>query len=445
MPSTPLCVLIVDDSEVTRTVIARNLIKQIPQAVVTPCASVNEAMEQLAQRPFHLITTALQLQDQDGLALVRHVRTHPQHRTTPLVVISSDMSSKRLREGFSEGVTDFFDKRRGHQALAEFLHELLQRQEGQGGRVLYVEDSPSSALRIERLFSRHGLQVTHVLSAEQAQVLLERNLAESGHEDSGFDVVVTDYFLSGSMTGDDLVRTLRTALRLSRQQLPLLVMTANEVSHDITEILHAGANDYIAKPIIDEVLMTRLQSLLIISQQSRTIRRLDRYLAHSLTRDPLTGLANRGHLECEGARLLSTQPLSLMLIDIDHFKALNLNVGDTIADQLLCALADELANTLPKTTLVARLRGDTFGVLIPNTHDLPQQGFLAETLRDHLASTHLLNLRFTVSIGLVNSQTFPDATFNKLLTLASKALLSAKAEGGNQVYSFYQQENEQAS
>lgn len=425
-------ILIVDDSELSRTLIARNLRQQLPSAQLTACINVAEAIELLNHKAFQLITTSLQLPDDSGLTLVRHVRQQPRHATTPVIVISADICSQRLREGFTVGVSDYFDKAQGHSAMAEFLRDLLLRHDSQSGRVLYVEDSPSSALRVERLLSRHGLQVKHVTSAEQALAQIEQHLAVSEQRDTGFDLVISDYFLSGTLTGDDLVRSLRTQLHIPRHQLPVLIMTANEATHDITEILHAGANDFIAKPIIDEVLITRVQSLLSVSQQARVIRRLNQQLQQTQSQDPLTGLYHLDHFEQLARQRHERQPIALMLIDIDHFKAVNRTAGAEGADELLRQVAQELRQQLADDALIGRLRADLFGVVMTT----PDIGSRAEALREHLASCRELRPRITASIGTIDSRDFPSLSWDKLRELAGKAVHSARLDGGNQVCHF---------
>jgi two-component system cell cycle response regulator len=152
-------ILVVDGSEVARTIIARVVEEEMPFARITHCGSGHEAMAYMQSEHFDLITTALMLPDMDGLDFSRQVRADRIHHYTPVIVVSGDADERLLREGFAAGVTEFFDKSLGYLAFASFIRDFTRRHTGLVGRILYVEDSPTIATQTIRLMERHGLQV----------------------------------------------------------------------------------------------------------------------------------------------------------------------------------------------------------------------------------------------------------------------------------------------
>ncbi|MFA7388607.1 MAG: response regulator, partial [Thiohalobacteraceae bacterium] len=241
-------ILVVDGSEVARTIVTRVVEEEMPHARITHCGTGREALACMQSEHFDLITTALMLPDMDGLDLSRGVRGDQVHRYTPVIVVSGDADERLLREGFAAGVTDYFDKALGYRAFAEFIKDFTRRNSGLVGRILYVEDSPTAAAQTTRLMERHGLQVQHTASAEEAlDLLLECTRGEAAP--CAVDIVVTDFYLKGRLTGGDLLHAIRAKLRLSQQEMPVLVITSVEPGDARqAEVFHAGANDFVSKP-----------------------------------------------------------------------------------------------------------------------------------------------------------------------------------------------------
>ncbi|MES2821676.1 MAG: GGDEF domain-containing protein, partial [Pseudomonadota bacterium] len=124
-------------------------------------------------------------------------------------------------------------------------------------------------------------------------------------------------------------------------------------------------------------------------------------------------------------------PLSLVLLDIDAFKAINDNHGLRVGDGVLCSLARLLARNLRESDQLCRWGGEAFLVLIP--HSDPHQALqLAQRLRSLLARNPLLVDRpITASFGVASLQ--PGEALSELLRLARRALLRAKATGRNRI------------
>jgi diguanylate cyclase (GGDEF)-like protein len=163
-----------------------------------------------------------------------------------------------------------------------------------------------------------------------------------------------------------------------------------------------------------------------------------RDLEQLATTDPLTGLLNRRSFqaaclrEFERFRRQGT-PLSLMLIDIDHFKTINDRYGHDVGDQALTQLAVTCLAKLRRTDVMARLGGEEFVVLTPGSKT-DDATLLAERLRVSVAQmrTGRDQISFTVSIGLAEAHP-ADPALDDALARADQALYQAKAEGRNRV------------
>ncbi|WP_338014520.1 diguanylate cyclase [Pseudomonas cavernae] len=165
-------------------------------------------------------------------------------------------------------------------------------------------------------------------------------------------------------------------------------------------------------------------------------------LARLSQTDPLTELCNRRHFDecirqelCRAKR--SQTPLALLMIDIDHFKALNDNHGHPFGDECLRAVAVLLRQFSQRAgDLAARFGGEEFILLLPGTHRTAA-GLLAENLRQAIAALALQHdgqtVRLSASIGLIAEVPHLDAGVDELIKLADAALYRAKRAGRNRV------------
>jgi len=167
-------------------------------------------------------------------------------------------------------------------------------------------------------------------------------------------------------------------------------------------------------------------------------------LRDSSRRDGLTGLYNRTHFREAFEALLAEsrehgRPLSLLMIDLDHFKNINDRYGHLVGDDCLRWAAHRIGDALrPHKALLARFGGEEFIVGLPN-HDLTDAAGVGETLRRQLQQDPCLvrghQIRISASIGVhaVQSAQDPNASIDAALMAADLALYSAKAKGRDQV------------
>ncbi|MFB6358830.1 MAG: response regulator transcription factor [Thiohalorhabdaceae bacterium] len=156
------------------------------------------------------------------------------------------------------------------------------------GRVLFLEDSKTSAAITLHYLDQFGLQVRHVTTAETA-------LEELGFE---FDLVLSDFYLDGELTGLDFVREIR-ARTDDLSLLPVLMLTSAEEADNRIASLRAGANDYIHKPFHPEELFARMNNLLALRHAYKKLYTQKKVMERLSVTDGLTNLYNKRFLNNE--------------------------------------------------------------------------------------------------------------------------------------------------
>jgi diguanylate cyclase (GGDEF)-like protein/PAS domain S-box-containing protein len=185
----------------------------------------------------------------------------------------------------------------------------------------------------------------------------------------------------------------------------------------------------------------RGEDILVLAVRDITEHKaMEASLRHLASTDPLTGVSNRRHFFDLGrAELARAQrygaTLTVMMLDVDHFKQVNDRFGHDVGDLALQALTASCAATLRASDLLGRLGGEEFALLLPST-PLAAGLILAERIRAQVERMRLATpkggLAFTVSVGVCNL-TAADTTFDVLLKRADQALYAAKEGGRNRV------------
>lgn len=428
-------ILVVDGSTVSRQILSRILRDEMTNIEVDSCKSGEDAVNKMKDTIYDLITTALLLPDMDGLELCRKIRNSStsSHQYTPVIVVSGDADERLLQEGFKAGVTDYFDKSNGYKAFGDFIKHFLQRNASLLGHVLFIEDSKTAAAVICKILEKHGLKVTHTDSAEMAMDMLE---VQHDNEDipDPFDLVITDFYLKGELTGGDLLYAIRARFHYSQQELPVLVITGNDDQKTQVEVFHAGGNDFVSKPILEEVIMARIRLLLLIRHQFETLKKQTEDMRWIAATDSLTGVRSKRYLVDNGEDYIqntANQPVWAMLIDIDFFKKINDNLGHITGDHVLAELGTKLNQAFP-SDMVVRFGGEEFSVLMKNmSHEEAMEK--AEMLRKQVAVLKPANVDLTISVGLASMQDHPESNLTHILALADKALYHSKETGRNRI------------
>jgi two-component system cell cycle response regulator len=249
------------------------------------------------------------------------------------------------------------------------------------------------------------------------------------------DVILLDIVMPG-LDGYQVLARLKADPELSH--IPVVFLTGRTGMADIVAGLRAGAHDYLKKPFEPEELLARVGSAIQVKRLQDQLRDRNAELDQVSRTDALTGLHNRRHLDevltlrhAEARR--HQEPLSLLLLDIDHFKNVNDTHGHPAGDMVLCEFAHRLSNEIRIGDIAGRWGGEEFLVILPRT-DLTGALEVAERIRAAFAATPLTagaaHITVTVSGGCCAG---PCESPEELLRLADKGLYEAKATGRNRI------------
>lgn len=422
-----LKILVVDGSRASRSMIRSTLAAHhhAGQVQVAAVSSAGEALYCLANEKFDIITCALQLPDMDGIDLCRTIRAQPIHRFTPFIVVTAEPHERHMKDGFRAGVTDYYDKTHGMHEFVPFMRGLVERYTALSGKALYVEDSDLEAAIMADMMERHGLTVVRASSAEQALQLM----------DDSFDLVITDFYLGDEMSGGDFLHTLRCGLRLSHEKLPVLVLTGSCNADIQAEIFHAGGNDFVIKPVVEEVFISRLRSLMLIKKQFNLLRRQSEEMRRMASQDILTGVYNKRYLTERATQFLAdprNHPAWVAVLDLDHFKSINDRHGHIAGDRVLQAVGTLFRGFFRDGDVIARSGGEEFVMLLKGRSREECQEEM-EALRQRIETLRPAGLELTASIGVASNMLHANASYDEILDEADRAMYRAKDLGRNRV------------
>lgn len=314
-------------------------------------------------------------------------------------------------------------------------------------RILVVDDDATFRAMLKVLLTNYGHEVYEAIDGQQAFEMAV---------DLRPQVMVVDWMMP-TMDGIELTLALRQT-KVGRR-IYIMLLTGFDDDQHLIRAFDAGIDDYLSKPLRPKVLAARLSAGFRvvrlqdeIERDREEIRRFAAELAVSNRRlqeaaltDPLTGFPNRRYvmerLEQEwAASLRSKRPLACMVVDLDAFKPINDRYGHDIGDIVLRQAAQALKRGLRTPDVVARIGGDEFLVVCPDT-SLVAALACAERVRHSVESmvipTGDLRLESTVSIGVAvrdEGMENPDA----LVKCADQGLYLAKAQGRNRIGAYQQ-------
>lgn len=241
------------------------------------------------------------------------------------------------------------------------------------------------------------------------------------------------------MPGLDGYQTLSEIKRTEEiKKIPVIFITGLDTAKDEEKGLSLDAADYIIKPFNPPVVKLRVRNQIQIVNQLRTIECLSMI-------DQLTNIPNRrsfdDRLKIEWKHAVrENEPISLMVLDLDRFKAINDTYGHQQGDIVLKTVADVVVHILKRPNdFVARWGGEEFVVLMPNT-SLEGALDVAEKIRHEVENTLIPGisgeeLKITVSIGVTSLIPALDDSIETFFSKADKALYTAKEAGRNKVCS----------
>jgi diguanylate cyclase (GGDEF)-like protein len=291
-------------------------------------------------------------------------------------------------------------------------------------RILVVDDDSVDRHAVVRTLGE-GFAIAEAASGQQALAMLQ---------DDPFDCILLDHTIPGTDT--------HQLLEEIGKVWAVVMLTGHDDAMVAVQAMKDGAQDFLVKGNLNrEILHRAIANAIEKIALRKTIEKQRRELELLATTDGLTGLFNRRHfmarLEEEVARIHRFDiPLSLLMIDLDHFKAINDQHGHLIGDQVLVHIAGLLKTGGRGTDFVARYGGEEFCILALGANGEFAE-MLANRLRELIANTpcpikERESLAITCSIGVAAINGLgPDSS--QFLKAADQALYLAKRSGRNRV------------
>jgi two-component system, cell cycle response regulator len=296
-------------------------------------------------------------------------------------------------------------------------------------RILVVEDSRTQADWLRQVLEREGYAVS---VAQDGREAIRRVRGEPP------DLVLLDMILP-DMNGLDVLRVIKA--RSEEQFIPVILLSVRSDLDSRVTGLRLGADDFLAKPFADAEIQARAAAMLRIKSLQDQLRATKSQLEKLSVTDGLTGLFNHRHFQERLADEFRraqryADPVSLIMLDLDHFKEVNDKYGHPFGDRVLRETAQLIRSSIRDPDICSRYGGEEFSIILPKTH---LQGALAVSERIFhalRAKTYAVEdgappaaLRVTASIGVAFYPSKDVTSPELLVKFADEALYRAKREG----------------
>jgi two-component system cell cycle response regulator len=299
---------------------------------------------------------------------------------------------------------------------------------GRSGRVLVVDDRPSSSERLLRMLA----------DEHAAELEADPNEALFHAAEGAYDLLIVSLDLD-NFDGLRLCSQLRSLERT--RNVPVLAIAEADNNARLVRGLEIGVNDYLVRPIDKNELKARVRTQIRKKRYTERLRDNVQMSIEMAITDALTGLYNRRYMESHMATLVEqalgrSKPLTVLVLDIDYFKSINDTHGHDAGDDVLREFAMRIRKSIRGIDLACRYGGEEFVVVMPET-DIAVATLVAERLRRRIASepfsiqqgSGLVEL--TISIGI--AALAPNDSTATVLKRADQALYRAKRDGRNRV------------
>lgn len=336
-------------------------------------------------------------------------------RNCPLLIVAEQRDFASCAQAARLGAVGFLEKPLEASRLVDRLERIGGLAPPLPYRVLIVDDDVSLAEHYRLVLTLAGMEVATESSPERAVERVETFRPE---------LLLLDVHMPGC-TGPELATVIR--YRDELLSLPIVYLSAETDLDRQIEALGRGADDFLTKPISDVHL--------VASVRARAAR--SRQLADLMSKDSLTGLLKHARIkeeiEAELARAQrSGKPVSVAMLDIDHFKSVNDTYGHAVGDRVIRAIAQLLRQRLRKSDLIGRYGGEEFVVVLPQC-DAAMARLVLEDIRERFAALSFRHgereFACTVSAGIASAT--GGIAGSELLVVADEALYEAKHGGRN--------------
>jgi two-component system cell cycle response regulator len=418
-----------------------------------------EAIEKAHQHKPDLVLLDVMMPGMDGFEVCRRLKADVAVSHIPVVMVTalSDVSDRV--NGLEAGADDFITKPINDTALFARVRSLvrikvlldelrLRDKTGQeigilgvnensftldvsGAHIVLIDDDAVQTKRIENTLSK-SYRLTTVSNPEDARGVTEQ------HADT-IDLIVVSTELADA-DGLRLATQIKTLEAL--RHVPVIMLVDEHDQALMLKGLELGINDYLVLPVDENEMIARVKTQIRRKKYQEALKSNYQNSISMAITDKLTGLYNRHYLETHIHNMVTQstehkKPLSLLIMDMDHFKSVNDTYGHDVGDEVLKQLAEIIVKSTRGSDLAARLGGEEFVVMMPETsesaaYDMAER--MRKTVENHMFKiSHATGtINKTVSIGVSNLN-FSGDTVANLVKRADVALYEAKNSGRNKV------------
>ncbi len=361
--------------------------------------------------------------DGDGIDFCSELRNSLLDMQVPLVYLTNNEDPSEMVRAFEAGVSNIFVNSRCSE-LIDYLRQILESPNvplaesvWDRGNILMVEDEDFVADALKIALIQQGHEVNRL--ADGSRMLSEVDRLQP-------DILLLDLNLPGR-SGFELIAELKSSRR--HRHIPIIVTSGQTDRDCVLKALRLGAEDYVRKPFDMAELSARIRNLVRIKSMHDLMKR-SRIFWHD--HDELTGLVNKSAMASQiRQRLVAGQSLALLIVDIDDFHRIDHGIGDKAGEVALIRVADCLNKTLPMASIIARIEGAKFAVVMKTT-SRGRVELAADLIAKSLARPLYLGgqevyLRASIGVCMAPSQA---TSFSGAFRCASLAVQEAAISGG---------------
>lgn len=447
-------VLIVDDIPTNVRLLEARLTAEYYEVITA--SSGQQALDICQDQDVDIVLLDVMMPEMDGFEVCRRLKSDPKTHHLPVLMITAlDQTADRI-EGLNAGADDFLTKPVDDTQLTARVKSLVRlksltdelRARALTGQQIAIEDAlramdtisaSGGSILIVDTDRRHAERVQSYLTPEHSVDILTEPA------DAVFQVTGARYELALVSMGLDDFDPLRVCSQIRTvdhsRNLPIILMADAGDKPRVVRALDLGINDYISRPIERNELSARVRTQIRRHRYAMELRESVNHTLSLAVTDELTGLYNRRYFDRHLSIMLGKaqeqdRDMALMILDIDHFKAINDGHGHDVGDAVLREFAARLKRNIRGVDLACRFGGEEFVVLMPDT-DTYQAEAVAERVRQSIADkTFDMGLArplcVTVSVGVSLNES-PADTPETMVKRADVALYRAKREGRNRV------------